>query len=139
MSIKCCLLLVLLLSLSLHVCCARKLGPLNNKKLEKKSYASSNINKNEDVEKGFDYKISPTSKMETFSSNDYDDEVKATKLSDNHEEIMKEPYSKLLKDQDDEKRSSSSSWRVPHQRSRDKLPGFNVDYSPPKTHPPSHN
>ncbi|KAK1307347.1 hypothetical protein QJS10_CPA10g00871 [Acorus calamus] len=30
-------------------------------------------------------------------------------------------------------------WRVPHVRHREQQPGFNVDYDPPKTHPPSHN
>ncbi|KAE8723329.1 Ubiquitin-like superfamily protein isoform 1 [Hibiscus syriacus] len=33
----------------------------------------------------------------------------------------------------------SVSWRVPHRKHGEKLPGFNQDYSPPKTHPPSHN
>ncbi|PKI71813.1 uncharacterized protein LOC116209083 [Punica granatum] len=31
------------------------------------------------------------------------------------------------------------SWRVPRQKTSEKHPGFNLDYSPPKTHPPSHN
>ena len=33
----------------------------------------------------------------------------------------------------------SVSWRVPHKKRGEKQPGFNLDYSPPKTHPPSHN
>ncbi|OMP00643.1 hypothetical protein COLO4_12495 [Corchorus olitorius] len=33
----------------------------------------------------------------------------------------------------------SVSWRVPHRKRGEKHPGFNLDYSPPKTHPPSHN
>ncbi|CAK8575116.1 unnamed protein product [Lathyrus sativus] len=34
----------------------------------------------------------------------------------------------------------STSWRVPHKKKHsEKHPGFNLDYSPPKTHPPSHN
>ncbi|KAE8725985.1 Ubiquitin-like superfamily protein isoform 1 [Hibiscus syriacus] len=33
----------------------------------------------------------------------------------------------------------SVSWRVPHRKHGEKHPGFNLDYSPPKTHPPSHN
>ncbi|RYR72207.1 hypothetical protein Ahy_A02g006415 isoform A [Arachis hypogaea] len=38
------------------------------------------------------------------------------------------------------KASSSISWRVPHKKPSEKNnPGFNLDYSPPKTHPPSHN
>ncbi|GMI69686.1 hypothetical protein HRI_000637900 [Hibiscus trionum] len=54
-------------------------------------------------------------------------------------------------DVDDEKDKSTSgatgtskpvvsvSWRVPHRKRGQKHPGFNLDYSPPKTHPPSHN
>lgn len=34
---------------------------------------------------------------------------------------------------------SSVSWRVPQKKRVEKQPGFNLDYSPPKTHPPSHN
>lgn len=38
------------------------------------------------------------------------------------------------------KRSRDSmTWRVPHKKRGEKQPGFNLDYSPPKTHPPSHN
>ncbi|KAJ7962121.1 Synaptonemal complex protein like [Quillaja saponaria] len=33
----------------------------------------------------------------------------------------------------------SVSWRVPYQKPGEKNPAFNLDYSPPKTHPPSHN
>jgi hypothetical protein len=34
---------------------------------------------------------------------------------------------------------SVSSLRVPHKKHSEKHLGFNLDYSPPKTHPPSHN
>ena len=33
----------------------------------------------------------------------------------------------------------SVSWLVPRKKPGQKNPGFNLDYSPPKTHPPSHN
>ncbi|KAL2511464.1 Uncharacterized protein Adt_17064 [Abeliophyllum distichum] len=33
----------------------------------------------------------------------------------------------------------SVSWRVPHKKRGEEEPGFNLDYLPPKTHPPSHN
>ncbi|KDP28792.1 hypothetical protein JCGZ_14563 [Jatropha curcas] len=34
----------------------------------------------------------------------------------------------------------SVPWRLPRsKREENKQPGFNLDYSPPKTHPPSHN
>ncbi|XP_010258975.1 PREDICTED: uncharacterized protein LOC104598549 [Nelumbo nucifera] len=32
----------------------------------------------------------------------------------------------------------SVSWRVPHEKQK-KHPGFDQDYAPPKTHPPTHN
>ncbi|MBA0584096.1 hypothetical protein Gorai_014924 [Gossypium raimondii] len=35
--------------------------------------------------------------------------------------------------------SVAVSWRVPHKKHDEKNPGFNLDYSPPKTHPPHHN
>ncbi|MBA0796403.1 hypothetical protein Gohar_007173 [Gossypium harknessii] len=35
--------------------------------------------------------------------------------------------------------SVAVSWRVPHKKHGEKNPGFNLDYSPPKTHPPHHN
>lgn len=31
------------------------------------------------------------------------------------------------------------TWKVPEKKMGEKQPGFNLDYSPPKTHPPSHN
>ena len=33
----------------------------------------------------------------------------------------------------------SFSWTVPRTKNSDKHPGFNLDYAPPKIHPPSHN
>lgn len=30
-------------------------------------------------------------------------------------------------------------WRVPHPKKGEAVPGFNMDYLPPKTHPPVHN
>lgn len=34
---------------------------------------------------------------------------------------------------------ASVSWSVPHKKRGEKQPGFNLDYAPPKTHPPHHN
>jgi hypothetical protein len=31
------------------------------------------------------------------------------------------------------------SWKLPQKKRGEKQPGFNLDYAPPKTHPPSHN
>lgn len=33
----------------------------------------------------------------------------------------------------------SVSWRVPHKKPTERHPELTSDYSPPKTHPPSHN
>lgn len=33
----------------------------------------------------------------------------------------------------------SVGWRVPRKKRGEQQPGFNLDYSPPKTHPPVHN
>ncbi|PPS11860.1 hypothetical protein GOBAR_AA08783 [Gossypium barbadense] len=42
--------------------------------------------------------------------------------------------------QTNNKHGDSVSWKVPHRKHGEKLSGFiNLDYSPPKTHPPSHN
>ncbi|GAA0160298.1 hypothetical protein LIER_16881 [Lithospermum erythrorhizon] len=37
--------------------------------------------------------------------------------------------------------STNVSWQVPHNKKEEhqQEPGFNLDYSPPKTHPPVHN
>ncbi|KAL9175970.1 hypothetical protein ABFS82_02G147500 [Erythranthe guttata] len=36
-------------------------------------------------------------------------------------------------------RVASVSWTVPHKKRGEQEPGFNLDYLPPKTHPPVHN
>ncbi|WCJ22911.1 Root meristem growth factor 10 [Euphorbia peplus] len=55
---------------------------------------------------------------------------------------MEENDHKVLKSKDQKKGQESFGsvpWRVPHNKPEEKHPGFNLDYSPPKTHPPSHN
>ncbi|CAI9764607.1 unnamed protein product [Fraxinus pennsylvanica] len=39
----------------------------------------------------------------------------------------------------DTQTDQSMSWRMPHKKRGQKDPGFNLDYLPPKTHPPVHN
>lgn len=31
------------------------------------------------------------------------------------------------------------SWKLPHRKRGEQQPGFNLDYDPPRTHPPVHN
>ncbi|KAF9600523.1 hypothetical protein IFM89_009972 [Coptis chinensis] len=45
---------------------------------------------------------------------------------------------KLIKNDTEELKGSTKSGRVNHKR-RSRHPGFNLDYAPPLTHPPSHN
>lgn len=44
----------------------------------------------------------------------------------------------VMKD-DDGVINGSDLWRVPHRKRGHKEAGFNLDYLPPKTHPPVHN
>ncbi|KAG8486375.1 hypothetical protein CXB51_019822 [Gossypium anomalum] len=49
-------------------------------------------------------------------------------------------YQKTIVENEKKKNPSVAvSWRVPHKKHGEKNPGFNLDYSPPKTHPPHHN
>ncbi|PON47295.1 hypothetical protein PanWU01x14_245440 [Parasponia andersonii] len=149
MSITCsCLLLFFLLCLSLDACNARRLGRVLDKEPEGKNHQFSSENREEYYKSGVDdIRVQPnvvksSSSMEAQTSHDktpYD---------------LKDMTRKTLKgrSKDEEKgkgwdavrtstKSSvvSVSWRVPHKKCGEKQPGFNLDYSPPKTHPPSHN
>lgn len=39
----------------------------------------------------------------------------------------------------DDESVDSVRWKVPHKKKGEPEPRFNLDYLPPKTHPPSHN
>ncbi|KAK8570479.1 hypothetical protein V6N13_003156 [Hibiscus sabdariffa] len=101
--------LVFLLCLSLHACTARPLAALHAEDKHENELHVSTKN-NDD-----------TQKLE-------DADVKF-KRAENEKE----------KNCGASKPVVSVSWRVPHRKHGEKNPGFNLDYSPPKTHPPSHN
>ncbi|XP_059654256.1 root meristem growth factor 10 [Cornus florida] len=56
-----------------------------------------------------------------LSSNPKDERVEISRAVQTHESL------------------ASVSWRMPHKKHGEPQPGFNLDYSPPKTHPPVHN
>ncbi|XP_061363822.1 root meristem growth factor 10 [Gastrolobium bilobum] len=127
-------LLLLFLCISLHACNARHLSPLD-KKLEKKSH----ISVKSDEKNGFD--SSPkelnegdNKKMETrFVA----DSEKLKKRSSTNQRVLKAKGKASGASQSES--LVSVSWRVPHKKPSQKHPGFNLDYAPPKTHPPHHN
>ncbi|KAL2337562.1 hypothetical protein Fmac_012008 [Flemingia macrophylla] len=129
------LVLLFFLCISLQESCARHLSPLN-KKLEEKSHFSI---KGDDNKNGFD---SPKQvnegnhKTETQLVGDY--EKQRNRRSSNHR-VNKTSIGKASGAL--QKSLVSVSWRVPHNKKkpRQKHPGFDLDYSPPKTHPPHHN
>ncbi|XWS32363.1 hypothetical protein CRYUN_Cryun23aG0153100 [Craigia yunnanensis] len=148
MSITSCFFLFLL-CLSLHACSARRLGAVDNKnKLEKKLHFSikndmKNGSKKNSVvvlrAKSSSSKELRSIKEESIEESHADDGTK--KLEDaevNHKTVENEKERTSGAVQTN-KSVVSVSWRVPHRKHGEKHPGFNLDYSPPKTHPPSHN
>ncbi|CAL5211122.1 unnamed protein product [Lathyrus oleraceus] len=132
---------LLFLCFSLHACNAsrRNLNSLD-KKMEKKFNFSLKI-----VEKnGFD-------SIQKKKVNEDDDKIKTNELVGDSENSKnrKSTIRRMLKGVRkvsvsvhglQTKSHVSVSWRVPHKKKHsEKHPGFNLDYSPPKTHPPSHN
>ncbi|KAK8718397.1 hypothetical protein V6N13_045632 [Hibiscus sabdariffa] len=111
MSITSCF-LVFLLCLSLHACTARRLAALHSENQHKKQAHVS-------------AKIDPQKQ-----------EVKFKTVENVKEREKEKSISGAIGTR---KPVVSVSWRVPHRKHGEKLPGFNLDYSPPKTYPPSHN
>lgn len=67
----------------------------------------------------------------------YDDVVKSKVQQEAHEE---EKASSPINNYKAGNGHDRVSWKLPEKkRSGEKEPGFNLDYAPPKTHPPSHN
>ncbi|TKY63675.1 hypothetical protein E2542_SST13554 [Spatholobus suberectus] len=123
--------LLFFLCISLHACYARHLSPLN-KKLEEKSHFTVKS----DEKNGFD--SSPRQLNEgNYKTEVADSEKPRNRRSTNHRlhKAMGKASGALQTES-----LVSVSWRVPHnKKARQKHPGFDLDYSPPKTHPPHHN
>ncbi|KAK7390181.1 hypothetical protein VNO78_25480 [Psophocarpus tetragonolobus] len=125
--------LLFFLCISLHACYARHLGPLNKKPGEKSHFSIKSSEKN-----GFD--SSPKRLNEGHNKTEThlvgDSEKPRNRRSTNHR-VHKSSENASGASQ---KSHVSVSWRVPHNKKpRQKHPGFDLDYSPPKTHPPHHN
>ncbi|KAK7256607.1 hypothetical protein RIF29_30061 [Crotalaria pallida] len=128
--------LLFFLCISLHTCNARYLSHLD-KKLEKKSYLSI---KNDEMN-GFDF-----SRKQLRVMSEGDDKMETWLVAQKpSRKGRRRTNNRVLKAtrKDSEALQSESfvsvSWRMPHKKPREKNPGFNLDYAPPKTHPPSHN
>ncbi|KAJ1383686.1 hypothetical protein SESBI_43155 [Sesbania bispinosa] len=127
------LLLLLFLCISLHACNARHLSPLDKKKSH---FSIKNGEKN-----GFDF--SPKQLNEGIQKMEKEELVGDSEKAKNRRRTSQ----RVVKVKGIGKGSGalqseslvSVSWRVPHKKQSQKHPGFNLDYSPPKTHPPSHN
>ncbi|XP_040993700.1 uncharacterized protein LOC121240345 [Juglans microcarpa x Juglans regia] len=146
MSATSCLLLFLL-CVSMHACNARGRHLIRavDKKLEKKRHFSFR----NDEKTGSD-EISAVSKVKPSSSKQHEmgrRESIAGILSSENTPKQNETRSGPKIPKVEGKTSGavqtesleSVSWHVPHKKRSGKDPGFNLDYSPPKTHPPSHN
>ncbi|KAF8379248.1 hypothetical protein HHK36_028680 [Tetracentron sinense] len=146
------LLFFFLLSLSMHACNARHLGVI-----DKESGRQLDLS-GKDVEKARLDNTSVPSKMKPSSL--FEELGMQPEGAANGESMIDESWggastqkSKrsegLLKEVDNKEGTISGvvqmeslvsvSWPVPHDKGRDHDPGFNLDYAPPKTHPPSHN
>ncbi|XLR54854.1 hypothetical protein HN51_023019 [Arachis hypogaea] len=146
------LLLLIFLFISLHACNARHLSTLDKKKMEKKPHFSFKNNSGDDEKKvlgsnpkqvneegGNDNKRVKTNRL-VSSDSDENPNNRNRRRSTKNQRVLKAKGKGAIKTTNSLVSSSSISWRVPHKKPSEKNnPGFNLDYSPPKTHPPSHN
>ncbi|XVF22749.1 hypothetical protein REPUB_Repub12eG0197700 [Reevesia pubescens] len=147
MSITSCFLLFLL-CLSLHACSARRLGAIDHKnKLEKKLHLSikngmkHGFRKNLVVvqAKSTSSKELGSIKEETVEESHAVGETQKLEDAEVKSKTVENEKEKTSRAVQTDKSVVSVSWPVPHRKHGEKHPGFNLDYSPPKTHPPSHN
>ncbi|XP_057458203.1 uncharacterized protein LOC130748965 [Lotus japonicus] len=127
-------LLLLFLCISLHACNARRIGPLD-KKMEKKHHFSTKSDEK------IEFDSSPKQLNDEGNGNVgarlVADSMKPKSRRSTHQIVLKGKASGSLRTES----LASVSWRVPHHKkhSQKQLVQFDVDYEPPKTHPPSHN
>lgn len=103
-----------------------------------KSFTCSGFVQSDHEKMGSD-KISALSKVQAFfSKQNVDSTTKNGKETKTNQKTSK-VEGKTSPDAVQTESLVSVSWHVPHKEHNEKNPGFNLDYSPPKTHPPSHN
>jgi hypothetical protein len=96
--------------------------------------------------------VTIVSKADSSSSNEFgaakEDSIAKTDQLDDNAQKLKDSKAKQKSMSDEKVKDSgaahkeslvSVSWPVPQKKRGETHPGFNLDYSPPKTHPPSHN
>ncbi|XP_054780037.1 root meristem growth factor 10 [Prosopis cineraria] len=144
------LLLLLFLCFSFQTCNGRRLTSFSNKNIEEKSHFLLKNGSKESV-----IAVSPK-QLITQRNGSEEEERKTTEImvaeAENKPKLntrrtRKIRVLKVVKGKTGSVSSSktheshvSVSWSVPPKKKRGyKNPGFNLDYSPPKTHPPSHN
>ncbi|XVE74044.1 hypothetical protein DITRI_Ditri11bG0167400 [Diplodiscus trichospermus] len=152
MSITSCFLLFLL-CLSLHACTARRLGAVDHKnKLEKKlNFSIKNDMKNVFKKNSVVVLQATSSSSKELQYSTKEESIEESDHADDSGQRLEDAAEVNRKTVENEKGKTSGavhqtnksvvsvSWRVPHRKHGEKHPGFNLDYSPPKTHPPSHN
>ncbi|KAI5564286.1 hypothetical protein POPTR_014G060400v4 [Populus trichocarpa] len=141
-----CYFLLSILCISLHACNARPLADID-KKPEKKFQIISNQTSDQK-----EISVTIVSKADSSSSNEFgaakEDSIAKTDQLDDNAQKLKDSRAKQKSMSDEKVKDSgaalkeslvSVSWPVPQKKRGETHPGFNLDYSPPKTHPPSHN
>ncbi|KAL3743738.1 hypothetical protein ACJRO7_018926 [Eucalyptus globulus] len=134
MSITYCLLVFIIMGLSLHICDARRLTDMDKKPVKGNTSSSkSGLKTERDL-------VNITSNFQSMQrNNSFDNE------GHNAENLTtKKPEKAIVQTRTTQKLTNVSSlvsvsWVVPRKIPNEKHPGLDSDYSPPKTHPPSHN
>ncbi|XP_062087089.1 root meristem growth factor 10 [Humulus lupulus] len=147
MSVTCsCILVLFLLCLALHACNARTLlGDVYDKKKSDEKFDPHHyqhfLTEGHHGENTEPNEKSTSLNMEAQISTDSSTKTQYNKdVMERPKELMKKGKGDLNGVRTSTTESDVSvSWRVPHEKRGEKQPGFNLDYSPPKTHPPSHN
>ncbi|KAJ6675561.1 TRANSMEMBRANE PROTEIN [Salix viminalis] len=142
-----CYFLLSIFCISLHACNARPLADVD-KKPEKKFQMISNQTSDQK-----EIPVNIVSEANSSSSNDFgaekeDSIAKTDQMDDNAQKLMNSKAKQKSSTTDEKVKDSgaahkaslvSVSWPVPRKKRGETHPGFNLDYAPPKTHPPSHN
>ncbi|XP_077242362.1 root meristem growth factor 10 [Tasmannia lanceolata] len=137
------LLIVLLLSLSLHACNARHLGAIHKvsiKDSEKMKFDKKLIQEKpvqllpEEFQKQNHQQINEEGAINGRLGGSSLKKTKDMKALPKQIEATSGKFSGVVRIES----LVTVSWRIPHDK-HGEHPGFNLDYSPPKTHPPSHN
>ncbi|CAK7347868.1 unnamed protein product [Dovyalis caffra] len=118
-----------------------------DKKLERKFHIISNQNNQKEISVTTEPKVKSSSSNELGVAKEDHSIAKTDQLDDNAQKLKDSKAKPKLttdvkvKNSGAAKKESlvSVSWRVPQKKRGERHPGFNLDYSPPKTHPPSHN